>query len=168
MTKLTAMVFTTTLTALNMKESGRMINNMAKDTNHGQMGVNSMVFTLNLRRREEACIHGLMATNMLVTGLITSFQARAHIPGVMAGSIMVNGKIMSCMEKELTNGLMAGCITENIKMTRRTALVFMSGWMGVLTSATGFKVNRTMSEYTYCQMELLEKVSMKAIIEKNG
>ena len=154
MTRLTAMESTTMLTAPNMKESGRMINSMAKDMNHGQMEVNSMVFTLNLRKREEACIHGLMATNMLVTGLTISFQAQAHIPGVMEGSITVNGKIMSCMEKELTNGLMAGCIMENIKMTRRMALVFMCGSMDVLTSATGFKENRTTNEYTFCPMGL--------------
>ena len=65
MTKLTATESTTMLTAPNMKESGRMINSMGKDMNHGQMAVNSMVFTLNLRRKEEACIHGLMETNML-------------------------------------------------------------------------------------------------------
>ena len=168
MIRLTASVSIIMLTAPNTKESGEMISNMAKDTNHGQMAANSMVFTLNLRRREEACTHGLMATNMLATGLTTSFQALAHIPGVMAGSITVNGKIMSCMEKELTSGPMVGCTTENIKMTRRMASVFMSGSMDVLTSATGFKENRTMSEFTYCPMEPLEKVSMKAIIEKNG
>jgi hypothetical protein len=127
MTKLTATESTTMLMAPNMKESGRMINSMAKDMNHGQMAVNSMVFTLNLRRKEEACIHGLMETNMLETGLIISFQAQVYIPGVMEGSITDNGKIMSCMEKEPTNGLMAGCITENIKMTRRMGLVFMFG-----------------------------------------
>lgn len=127
MTKLTATESTTMLTAPNMKESGRMINSMGKDMNHGQMAVNSMGFTLNLRRKEEACIHGLMETNMLETGLIISFQAQVYIPGVMEGSITDNGKIMSCMEKEPTNGLMAGCITENIKMTRRMGLVFMFG-----------------------------------------
>ena len=36
------------LMEMSMKESGKMISNMAKDTNHGQMAVNSMVFTLNL------------------------------------------------------------------------------------------------------------------------
>lgn len=40
--------------------------------------------------------------------------------------------------------------------------------MDVLTSATGSKENRITSEFTSCQMEQLEKVSMKAITEKNG
>jgi len=154
MTRLMAMESTTMLTAPNIKESGRMINSMAKDMNYGQMEVNSMVFTLNLRKREEACIHGPMVTNMLVTGLKISFQVQAYIPGVMEGFITVNGKIMSCMEKEHINGLMAGCIMESIKMTRRMALVFMCGSMDVLTLATGFKENRTMNEYTFCPMGL--------------
>lgn len=156
------------LTAPNTKENGKMTNNMERDMNHGPMAANSMVFTLNLRKREEACIHGLMATNTLETGLTISFPVLVYIPGVMEGSTLDNGKITSCMVRELTNGLMAGCTTENTRMIRRMALVFMCGWTDVLTSAIGSKENRTMNEYTYCLTELLERVSMRAITEKNG
>jgi hypothetical protein len=42
MIKPTAMEYIIILTALNMKETGEMINNMAKDTRHGPMEASSM------------------------------------------------------------------------------------------------------------------------------
>ena len=59
-----------------------------------------------------------------------------------------NGRTTLCMAREPTSGLMAECIMVAMLMIRKMALVFTSGSMAALTSVTGSKESKTVSEST--------------------
>lgn len=127
MIKQMALEFIIMLTALNMKENGKMTSNTVKVTNLGLMVVSFMDFTLNRKSKDVECINGLMETNMLGIGLTILFLAMESILGATEESMLDSGKITLCMVRELTNGQMEDCIMEIIKMIRRMGLVFMFG-----------------------------------------
>ena len=77
--------------------------------------------------------------------------------GTMVEFTWDSGRTMLCTAREPTSGLMAECTMEAIRMTKKMASVFTSGSTGELTSVTGVKENRLVSEFTSFPMELLER-----------
>lgn len=63
MTRPTAMAFTCTLTAPNMKVIGKTISNMERGMRPGLIVANSMVTMSTPRKRARECMFGLTATN---------------------------------------------------------------------------------------------------------
>jgi hypothetical protein len=75
MIKPTAMVFTSMLTELSMKESGRMTCNTEKELRLGLMAVDTRETMPSVGNTASVHISGTMALSILVTGMKTRLAA---------------------------------------------------------------------------------------------
>lgn len=80
------------LTALNMKVTGKTINNMEKARKLGKMEVNTMVFMSTPKKKAEVHIPGLMETDILEIGETIQFMAMVFTYGLMVEFTAVSGR----------------------------------------------------------------------------
>lgn len=100
--------FTLTLMALGMKESGKMINNMALELRDGLMELSTKVNTLKERNMGRANSFGQTRVLIMESSLITIYKEWAFTNGQMEGYITENGSITKCRGMGHSHGLMGG------------------------------------------------------------
>jgi hypothetical protein len=79
----------------NMKESGKMINNMVMDVRHGKMVPTILEFTLILRRKELVSTSGPTVISIRATGSITKSHPIMDITRVASHGMMVNSTLVN-------------------------------------------------------------------------
>ena len=94
------------LTALNIQDSGKMIDLMVKVLSHGMTGQSIQVTTRWVRNTESESLHGQTVRVTLENSLKISFMAMALTNGLMADSMKANGLKARCMERANLNGRM--------------------------------------------------------------
>ncbi len=94
-TKQMAMVFTSMLMEHNMKESGRMIFNMAKELKLGQMVLDTKVTMGLVESMESVLINGMMVRNTQEIGKKTKLAESVYIHGLMVVNMKENGRIIT-------------------------------------------------------------------------
>jgi hypothetical protein len=113
-TKLKAREFTLTWTELNMKASGKRINNTVKVKRHGLMELCTRGTTFTGKSMGLVISCGAMVQYIKASFSTTILKEMESIDGLMEGLSKANGRTIRCTGEESLHGLMGGNTKENI------------------------------------------------------
>lgn len=136
------------LRALDMKGTGKTINNMEKVQRLGMKDQDMRVCMQMERKKGLENTNGQMGQFMKESGLITELTERVFIYGKMEGSIMENGQITIWKVLVFISGQMVDAMKDNIKMIRSVVSVSIIGLMAVSMKAGGTRANSTVQVHT--------------------
>ena len=106
MIKQKVMEFTRIWMVHNIKDSGRMINNMAKVRKHGLTLQCMKEIMYLVKSMEKVHLYGQMVQYMLGNFTTIILKVKVNINGQMVVLIMVIGRTIKCMAKVYSHGLM--------------------------------------------------------------
>jgi len=124
-----------------MKVTGMRTNSMVRELKHGQMMLNIQGVTKMERRMDMVNLCGQMDLPTKGSSLITIYTVKEYIHGQISENSTVSGLIIKCMDKEFSRGLMVECTKESIRMIRNKDLVYLLGQMEGNTKGNGTTVN---------------------------
>ena len=113
-TRLKAKEFTLTWTELNMKASGKRINNTVKVKRRGLMELCTRETTFTVKSTGLVISCGAMGPSIKASFSTTILKEMESIDGLMEGLSKASGRTIRCMGEESLHGLMAGSTKENI------------------------------------------------------
>lgn len=130
-----------------MKDIGKMINNMERAKNNGQMVLNMKV-NINMERKMVSVNSvGLINLAIVATSSITISMDKELIPGPTVEFLTVTGTTIKCMVQVLSLGLMVVDMKASISWIKKKVMEFSIGLMVVGTMDTGKMVNKRVWEF---------------------
>ena len=128
---------TSTKTAKDTKENGRMICNTVKVLKSLRMDLSMKVNSETAKSKDMEFMNGPTVQNIKAIGLKIISMVKENTPGQMVESIRVNGRTICSMEKASTHGQMEENMKENTKMIKKTEKVSTPGQMARSTMVDG-------------------------------
>lgn len=141
-----AMVNYLILMDLHIKETGKMINKMDMELNHGLINRNIKEISKMVRKTEKDDLFGLMALTTKETFEIILQKASGPTNGQTIVNTPELGKQTKCTVMEFSSGLTEEYSQDNMKMITNKEKANTLGPMGKFMKGIGLLVNSTAME----------------------